>query len=139
MIVLDTNVLSEALRPNPNPEVLAWLQAQPRNALFTTTITQGELLYGVGLLPNGQRKTKLIEAVQAIFLVDMVGRVLSFDSDAANAYAQLATDRKAAGQPISQFDAMIAAITRSHGARLATRNVKDFVDCGVSVVNPWLD
>ncbi len=137
MIILDTNVLSETLRPVPDECVLTWLGAQPRSALFTTTVTRGELLYGMHLLPDGQRKTNLLSAVLSIFDADLAGQVLSFDSDAADAYAEIAANRKAAGKPISQFDAMIAAIARSRGADLATRNAKDFVDCGISVINPW--
>ncbi|AKH70666.1 MULTISPECIES: type II toxin-antitoxin system VapC family toxin [Gammaproteobacteria] len=137
MIILDTNVLSETLRPSPDARALAWLEAQPRAALFTTTITQAEVLYGVRVLPNGQRKAALLDAVQAIFVSDMAGQVLGFDSDAAAAYAEIAAFRKTAGKPISQFDAMIAAVAKSRGAGLATRNVKDFADCGIQVVDPW--
>lgn len=137
MIVLDTNVLSEILRPAPDTRVVAWLGAQPRATLFTTTVTRGELLYGVRLMPDGQRKGLLLEAVLAVFATDLSGQVLNFDSDAADAYAEIAAVRRAAGKPISQFDAMIAAIARSRGADLATRNVKDFGDCGIQVINPW--
>lgn len=137
MIILDTNVLSEILRPAPDAKVMAWLAAQPRFALFTTTVTQAELLYGVKVLPDGRRKSGLREAVLAVFAIDFEGQVLSFDSDAACVYAEIAADRRSAGQPISQFDAMIAAIARSRGADLATRNVKDFADCGIHVINPW--
>lgn len=137
MIVLDTNVLSEVLRPVPEASVLAWLAAQPRAALFTTTVTRAELLYGVRLLPDGRRKIALMGAVQQIFAVDLAGQVLGFDDAAADTYAEIAAARKMTGVPISQFDAMIAATARSRGARLATRNVKDFVDCGVEVLNPW--
>lgn len=137
MIVLDTNVLSEILRPMPDPRAVSWLAAQPRSALFTTTVTRAELFYGLHLLPEGQRKAGLLEAVQAIFDTDMAGQVLGFDSDAADVYAMLAASRKAAGKPISQLDAMIAAIAKSRGAGLATRNVKDFADCGVAIVDPW--
>jgi hypothetical protein len=137
LIVLDTNVLSEILRPTPDARAMAWMAAQPRSALFTTTITRAELFYGLHLLPEGQRRTGLLEAVQAILDTELAGQVLGFDSDAADAYAVLAAARKAAGKPISQFDAMIAAIARSRGAGLATRNVKDFVDCGVPVIDPW--
>ncbi|WP_149196660.1 type II toxin-antitoxin system VapC family toxin [Luteimonas suaedae] len=137
MIVLDTNVLSEILRPEPDARVLAWMDAQPRSALFTTTVTRGELLYGVRLLSDGRRKAGLLEAVSAIFTSELAGRVLSFDEDAADAYAQIAAARRAAGRPISQFDAMIAAVAKSRGAKLATRNAKDFTDCGIDVINPW--
>ena len=137
MIVLDTNVLSELLRPIPEPKVLTWLDAQPRSALFTTTVTQAEILYGVGVLPKGQRRSTLLKAVQAIFVADMAGQVLCFDSDAANAYGRIAASRRAQGRPISQFDALIAAVTQSRGASLATRNVKDFESCGIQVIDPW--
>lgn len=137
MIVLDTNVLSEALRPTPDARVLAWLAAKPRSLLFTTTVTQAELLHGVRLLPAGRRKNDLLDAVLQIFMTDMAGQVLAFDADAADAYAEIAAARRVAGCPISQSDAMIAAIARARGASLATRNVKDFKDCGVGVTNPW--
>ena len=137
MIVLDTNVLSEILRPAPNDRPLSWLAAQPRSVLFTTTVTRAELLYGVQLLPDGQRKTALLVAIRQIFSLDMAGQVLGFDNDAADHYAEIAAVRKNCGKPISQFDAMIAAIAKSRGARLATRNVKDFVDCGIDVIDPW--
>ena len=139
MIVLDTNVVSEILRPKPNPHVLEWLEEQPPSSVFTTAVTQGEVLYGIRLLPDGQRRRKLWETAGAIFIEDFAGRVLSFDSDAAANYAEISASRRAAGRPISQFDATIAAITRSHGASLVTRNTKDFEGCGLDVVNPWRD
>jgi toxin FitB len=137
MIVLDTNVLSEALRPLPEPAVLEWLAKQPRASLFTTTVTQGEVLYGIRLLADGKRRRGLWDAAKGIFAEDFAGRVLSFDSDAADMYAEIAASRRLAGKPISQFDAMIAAMARSRGASLATRNAKDFEDCGIDIVNPW--
>lgn len=137
MIVLDTNVLSETLRPAPDPRVLAWLSSQPRASLFVTTVTRGEVLYGVRLLPDGQRRRRLLEAAQAIFDEDFAGQVLSFDSDAADLFAEIAAYRRQLGRPISQLDAMIAAMTRSRGAALATRNRSDFEHCGIQIVNPW--
>lgn len=137
MIILDTNVLSEILRPTPDEHVISWLAVQPRATLFTTTVTRAELLYGAQSLPNGQRKVVLLAAIRQIFTHDLSGQVLGFDNEAADLYAELAAERKNAGKPISQFDAMIAAITKSRGARLATRNVKDFVDCGLEIIDPW--
>lgn len=137
MIVLDTNVLSEILRPVPEPRVLDWMRGQFRSSLFTTTVTRGELFYGICLLPEGQRRQRLQEAAHAIFDEDFAGQVLSFDNESADAYAEIASSRKLIGHPISQFDAMIAAITRSRGANLATRNSKDFTDCGIDVINPF--
>ncbi|WP_250451888.1 type II toxin-antitoxin system VapC family toxin [Caballeronia sp. ATUFL_M2_KS44] len=137
MIVLDTNVLSEVLRPAPEPRVLSWLANQPRAALFTTSVTRGEIFYGIRLLPAGARREALWAATQVIFDEDFAGRVLNFDSDAADAYARIAVSRRSAGKPISQFDAMIAAVTLSRGASLATRNVKDFVECEIEIIDPW--
>ena len=137
MIVLDTNVLSEALRPSPEHSVLEWLTKQPRASLFTTTVTQGEVLYGIRLLADGKRRRGLWDAAKRIFAEDFAGQVLSFDSDAAEMYAEIAASRRSAGKPISQFDAMIAAMARSRGAILATRNAKDFEDCNIDIVDPW--
>jgi predicted nucleic acid-binding protein len=137
MIVLDTNVLSEALRPVPEPTVLNWLANQPRASLFITTVTRGEILCGIRLLADGKRRRGLWDAARKIFDEDFADHVLSFDSDAADTYADIAASRRIAGKPISQFDAMIVAMARSRGAGLATRNVKDFEDCGIDVVNPW--
>lgn len=137
MIVLDTNVLSEILHPAPAPCVLEWLEGQSRAALFTTTVTRGELFYGVRLLPDGRRRRGLMAALQKIFDQDLAGQVLSFDADAADCYAEIAASRRLLGRPISQFDAMIAATARSRGAALATGTVRDFADCGLEVVDPW--
>jgi predicted nucleic acid-binding protein len=137
MIVLDTNVLSEMLRPNPVPRVVEWLSEQPRASVFTTTITRGEILHGIRVLPAGERRDGLWDAAVKIFDLDMAGQVLSFDSPAADEFAEIGATRRAAGRPISQFDAQIAGITRSRGAQLATRNVRDFDACGFEVINPW--
>ncbi len=137
MIVLDTNVLSEALRPAPSEVVMAWLSSQSSASLFTTTVTRGELLYGIELLPDGQRKSDLRLAAEGVFNQDLAGQVLSFDSSAADAFAVISASSNRAGHPICQFDAMIAAIALSRGAKLATRNIKDFADCGIELINPW--
>lgn len=137
MIVLDTNVLSELLAPTPAPAVVAWLAAQPAAAVFTTTVTEAEILYGLALLPGGRRRQALEAAVRPIFAEDLAGRVLAFDRDAAQSYAVIAAQRRAIGRPISQFDAQIAAIAVSRGASIATRNIADFADTGAVIVNPW--
>ena len=137
MIVLDTNVLSETLKPLPNAAVVAWMAAQPRSTLFTTTVVEAEILYGVAVLAGGARKTQLQAALKAIFTEDLSGQVIPFDRDCAEAYAAIAANRKNLGQPISQFDAMIAAATASRGATLSTRNLRDFADCGIRLINPW--
>lgn len=137
MIVLDTNVLSEFMRLQPDERVVAWLSRQTRSNLFTTAVTRGEMLYGVLILPDGQRKMHLQQEVAAIFAVEMAGRVLPYDEAAADAHAAIAAMRRAQGHPVDQSDAMIAGIARSHGAMLATRNVRDFEDCGIPLVDPW--
>ena len=137
MIILDTNVLSEVLRPEPHPLVSRWLDHQPAVQLFTTTVTRAEILFGISLLPNGQRRRRLLDAALAIFDEDLRNRVLAFDSSAADAYARIGSARRASGRPISQFDCMIAGIAYAHGARLATRNTRDFADCEIDLVDPW--
>lgn len=137
MIVLDTNVLSELITARPDPEVVSWLETQPMDALFTTAISQGEMLYGACILPAGRHRDTLLHEVEAIFSADMAGRVLPYDSDAAGIHATIAAMHRARGRPISQPDAMIAGIVASRGAVLATRNVRDFEGCGIDVVDPW--
>lgn len=105
--------------------------------MFTTTITRAEILYGIRLLPEGRRRDDMYEAVTSIFRDDFPGRILPFDNSAADIYADIAATRKEAGRPIGQLDAMIAAVTHSRGAALATRNTKDFSDCGIELVDPW--
>lgn len=135
--LLDTNVLSELLRAAPAPAVLAWFAAQPAQSLFVSTVTQAEMMLGARLLPAGKRRAALEAAVQAMFDEDFAGRILPFGSAAVPAYADIVSNRRNAGRPISQFDAQIAAIAQQHGARLATRNLADFEGCGLALVNPW--
>jgi hypothetical protein len=137
MIVLDTNVLSESLRPKPSSRVLEWMRSHARTALFTTAITEAEIHFGLALLPTGRRRNALEAAVALIFEAELSGRVLPFDSAAAREYAALAANRQRAGRPMSQPDAQIAAIVRSRRATLATRNVADFDNCGFEVIDPW--
>ncbi len=139
MIVLDTNVLSEVLKPTPSDEVLRWLAAQPPSSVFTTTITMAEVLYGVEALPQGKRRTRLLAAVEKMFAEQFEGRILPFDEEAARLFARTVASRNSAGRPISQIDAMIAAIAKSIRAVLATRNTADFDYCGIQVINPWDD
>lgn len=137
MILLDTNVVSELMRSSPAEAVVAWTAAQPASSLYTTSITQAEIFHGIMLLPSGKRRRGIEVAAQAMFSEEFEGRILAFGSEAALPYARIAADRRRAGRPISGFDAQIAAIARSVGAVIATRNVGDFADCGVEVVNPW--
>lgn len=137
MIVLDTNVLSELMKPAPAGRVVKWMAAQAAPSLFTTSITQAEILHGLMLLPKGRRRSGLEGAAASMFAEDFAGRILGFGTDAAPRYAQIASDRRRAGHPISHFDAQIAAIARLANAAIATRNVADFEACGVTLIDPW--
>ena len=137
MIVLDTNVVSELMKSAPDVSVARWIAEQQATTLYTTSITQAEVLHGVLLLPAGKRRAALEAAAEAMFDRDFGGRVLPFAGDAARAYAQIAAHRRRSGRPISNFDAQIAAITRTARAAIATRNVGDYEDCGIKVTNPW--
>src|SRR5260370_31080121 len=137
MIVLDTNVLSESMRPKPADSVRRWMEAQPRATLFTTSICAAEIFYGLALLPVGRRRLALEQVAAAIFEQEFSDRVLPFDSAAARAFAEIAPTRRQLGHPISEFDAQIAAIAYSRGAAVATRNLEDFAECGINVVSPW--
>jgi toxin FitB len=137
MILLDTNILSELMRPAPAPEVEAWLGAQPSTGVFISAVTEAELRFGLALLPDGDRRNQLAEAIEGMLAEDFAARILPFDSAAASAYARIAAARRKAGRPIAQFDAQIASIAASRNAMLATRNVGDFEGCGVQLFNPW--
>lgn len=137
MIVLDTNVLSEILLPRPAPSVAAWLAAQSPASIFTTTITEAEVRYGIRLLPEGRRRRDLEAAIEPIFGTELAGRILPFDSAAAHAYAGLTVLRRRAGRSIGPFDAQIAGIALSRGCALATRNIADFEGTGLALVDPW--
>lgn len=137
MILLDTNVLSELIRPEPDKGVTAWLDSLDAATVATTAITAAELLYGVARLPTGRRKEQLSEAIRGLIEEDFDGRVEPFDAAAAIHYADLLSDRERAGRPISAADAQIAAICRKLRATLATRNTSDFRDTGIDLLDPW--
>ena len=139
MIVLDTNVVSELMRPLPNPAVEQWVATRPAASLFFSAVGEAELRYGVAILASGRRRDALASAIEAMLREDFAGRVLPFDSDAARAYAEIAAGRRAAGRPVAQADGQIAAITRSRGMALATRNVRDFAEMGIELLDPWAD
>jgi toxin FitB len=137
MIVLDTNILSELMRPAPSEAVQRWVAEQPVTNLFTTTITQAEIFFGLALLPEGRRRSDLLIAAEQMFAEDFADRLLAFDTPAAIEFATIAATRRRQGRPTGTFNAQIAAIALSRGATLATRNVADFQDCGLTVINPW--
>lgn len=138
MIVLDTNVVSELMRRDPDRNVVAWVDQYPADQVFLTAITAAELLYGIARLPEGSRKNVLAARTRELLAEDFVDRVLAFTSDTAGHYAKIVAARECRGRPISMADAQIAAICRLHGADLATRNVKDFADTDLRVVDPWV-
>ena len=138
MIILDTNVISELMRPKPEENVVEWIISQDSQDLYLTTVSEAELRYGIEILPAGQRREGLRMAMEAMFREDFAGRILPFDSPSAKAYAVIAASRRSAGRPISHSDCQIAAVARSHSAPVATRDVSGFEGCGVNVVNPWM-
>ena len=137
MIVLDSNVVSEMMKERPNSDVLAWLDSQLTETLFITAVTEAEIRTGIAILPDGQRRRQLNTAAERAFGTYFSDRILSFDSEAAQFYALIAADRRAVGRPISQADCQIAAIARSRGGAVATRNVDDYTGCGIEVLDPW--
>ena len=137
MYVLDTNVISEVMKEEPDVAVAAWLRACPVEAAFTTTICQSEILYGVRRLPDSRRRYRLNAAAEAMFAESFGDRILPFDVAAASAYADIRVARERAGSPVAQEDGMIAAIAKVAGATVLTRDEAGFAGCGVPVVNPW--
>ncbi|MFW6413619.1 MAG: type II toxin-antitoxin system VapC family toxin [Oceanicaulis sp.] len=137
MVLLDTNVISELLRDRPAQAVLDWVASQDGDTLFLSAVTEAELLRGVAIRPEGRRRSMLAGLVADVLSVMFRGRILPFDSPAAQAYAQIWTARKAAGRPISGFDCQIAGIATANAAVVATRNVRDFEGCGLALVDPW--
>ena len=137
MIIVDTNVVLELLRPIPDPRVERWLAAQDGYHIYLTAISEAELRYGVAIMEHGKRRNALAEVIDRILKEDMAGRILPFDSAAAGEYANIAATRRATGLPIAQADCQIAAIARAHGAAVVTRNIADFEGCGVNLIDPW--
>ena len=137
MIILDTNVISELLRPAPEPKVEHWLSAQDGLNVYLTSISEAELRYGLAIMGNGKRRAALVEAVDRILREDLAGRILPFDSAAALSYASIAAARRSAGRPIAQADCQIASIAHTRGATVATRNTLDFEGCEIDLINPW--
>jgi predicted nucleic acid-binding protein len=136
VIILDTNIVSELMRQSPARTVADWSLSQDARDLFTTSVTLAEVRYGIERLPDGQRKAQLRAKAADIFFA-LADKVLPFDARAALRYATLMADRGRAGQPMAGFDAQIAAICLSYSATLATRNLKDFQQTGLDLINPW--
>lgn len=136
-LIVDTNALSELMRPAPAQSVARWFERQPVDRLAITAITVGEILYGLDRLPPGRRQADLTARFVAVVRRAFADRVLAFDDAAAAASARIRGNRERAGRPISLNDAMIAGIARSTDATVVTRNVADFVECGIAILNPW--
>ena len=137
MIILDTNVLSDAMSPSPDPRVIAWLDEQPFESIWITAITVFEARLGLALLSSSARRHSLELSFTLFLYGDLENRVLNFDADAAAAAATLAAKRRMAGRSVEVRDTEIAGIAISRRATLATRNVRDFDDLDIPVVNPW--
>lgn len=137
MIILDTNVISEAMRAEPEAHVMRWLADQNPDDLFTTSITGAEIRYGIATMSKGRRRAEYERVADAILQRDFAGRVLPFDAEAAVHYAMIASTPGMARNDGSLFDAMIASIAIRRGAPVATRNVKHFAPMKVAVINPW--
>ena len=136
-VLLDTNVVSELIRKSPHPAVNAWAVDHPLEDLFFSAVGEAELRYGAAILTAGRRRETLIAKIERMVRDAFEGRVLPFDSDAARDYAEIAAARRSAGRPIAPADCQIAAIARSCGMTVATRNVRDFEGIDIGIVDPW--
>jgi toxin FitB len=137
MIILDTNVVSEPLKPQPDPKVLAWLDAQAPETLYITSINLAELASGIAVLPAGRKRTALQNALDQRMMPLFEGRILHFDAKAAHVFATLSAKLQVSGGTISFADCAIAAIALTHGFTLATRNTRDFKNTGITLLDPW--
>ena len=135
--LLDTNVVSELMRETPEPAVARWASDHPLEDLFFSAVSEAELRYGAAILPSGQRREMLSFKIEAILSDAFEDRVLPFDSDAARAYGYIAAERRSAGRPVASANCQIAAIAAARHMRVATRNVRDFEDMGIELLDPW--
>jgi predicted nucleic acid-binding protein len=136
MIVLDTNIISEVVKPSPSADVISWLNAQESVDLCVTTITLGEISYGIEALPDRKRRSTLAVTLDRFIERAFGDRILVFDRESAKEYGWLMANRRRLGRRLAAPDGQIAAIARRHRFQLATRNVKDFDECGVDLINP---
>ena len=138
MILLDTNVISELVRVDPDPAVLAYIGSLAPETVFTAAVCEAEIRHGLALMPAGRKRDDLVERLSIFFDAGFRDQILPFDRLCATLYGEIRRGREAAGRPISVEDAMIAATARAYGAQaIATRNLKDFADCGISLIDPW--
>ena len=137
MFLLDTNVVSELMRPAPDPVIVSWVGERATSSLFLTAVTEAELRFGLAIMPPGKRRDGLSAGLDRMMETGFANRVLPFDSGAARVYAGIAAARRQRGRPIAQADCQIAAIARSRGMAVATRNIRDFEDMGIEIFDPW--
>lgn len=137
MVILDTNVVAEMMKASPTLVVASWLDDQKSSALFLTTITLGEIGFGLRVMPQGKRRLQLEQGFERILSEGFSGRILAFDEEAARHYGEVMGIRREIGRPLGILDGQIASIARARGYAVATRNVRDFTECGVEVINPF--
>lgn len=137
MIIIDTNIISEMMKPTVAHQVLTWLNQQDNTQLFVTSITIAEICYGLNVLPKGNRRNLLESAFHKAIMESFQYRILFFDDSAAFLYGKIMGQRKQLGRPLSIADGQIAAIASVHGFSLATRNIKDFNDCNIELIDPF--
>ena len=137
MFILDTNVVSELMRPAPDPAIGSWVAVRATSNLFLTAVTEAELRYGLAVMPPGRRRDGLATGLERMLRTGFANRILPFDSGAARAYARIALARRRGGRPIAQADCQIAAIASACGMAVATRNVRHFENMGIEILNPW--
>lgn len=137
MVILDTNVVSELMRPAPDPAIASWVSECATSSLFLTAVTEAELRFGLAIMPQGKRRDGLAKGLERMLETGFANRVLPFDSDAARAFAETAAARRRLGRPIALADCQIAAIGRVRGMPVATRNIRDFEDTGIEIFDPW--
>ncbi len=139
MIIVDTNVVSEAMKQAPSPAVIKWLNKQDSLMLYLCTITIGEICYGMGVLPAGKRRNALQKSFEFMLDHAFENRILIFDEKAAKLYGEIMSERRRGGRPMAMADGQIAAIARSNSFAIATRNVRDFDGCGMELINPFTE
>ena len=137
MFILDTNVVSESMRPAPHPAIASWVAEQPTSNVFLTAVTEAELRFGLAVVPPGKRRDGLRKGLERMMGTGFANRVLPFDSGATRDYASIAAARRRMGRPMTQADCQIAAIARSRGMAVVTRNIPDFEDMEIDIFNLW--
>jgi len=137
MVVVDTNVLSELMRPTPDTVIASWVGERATSSLHLTAISEAELRFGLAIMPPGRRRDGLAEGLERMLRTGFANRILPFDSAAASAYAEIAAARRAMGRPMPEADCQIAAIARSRDMAEVTHNIRDFADVGINVIDPW--